>query len=200
MLAYHEAHFPYDSASEDVAGIHRELQLNQWTGGFELKRGEESTPTRFVATLNERDSDQFAHAAMDVDAAAPHPVVKFEIHPIATPEDLYPARLIEEATLGALRVEIDTALRRDRFSGVVLIAKHGTPVFAEAFGLADRAAHLPNRLHTRFRLASMNKMFTGTAVLRLVQDGRLALTDTIGDILADYSNREVASKVTIHHL
>src|SRR6185436_725726 len=97
-----EAHFPYDSASEDVAGIHRELQLNQWTGGFELKRGEESTPTRFVATLNERDSDQFAHAAMDVDAAAPHPVVKFEIHPIATPEDLYPARLIEEATLGAL--------------------------------------------------------------------------------------------------
>jgi len=43
-------------------------------------------------------------------------------------------------------------------------------------------------------------MFTGTAVLRLVQDGRLTLTASLGDILADYPNREVASKVTIHHL
>lgn len=37
-------------------------------------------------------------------------------------------------------------------------------------------------------------------MLRLVQDGRLTLTASLGDILADYPNREVASKVTIHHL
>jgi D-alanyl-D-alanine carboxypeptidase len=200
MLAYHEAHFPYDSASEDLAGIHRELQLSHYTGGFELTRGEESTPTRFVAILKERDSDQFAHAAMDVHTAAPHPVVKFEIHPIDTPEDLYPARLREREALGALRVEIETAVQRDRFSGAVLIAKHGTPIFAEAFGLADRAAQVCNTLHARFRIGSLNKMFTAVAVLRLMQNGRLAVTDPLGHFLTDYPNREIASKATIHHL
>jgi len=198
MLAYHEAHPAHDPPSEDF--VDRELQLSHWTGGFELKRGGESTPTRFVGILKERDSDQFAHAVMDVHAAPPYPVVNLEIHPIPTPEDLCPPRLSEREALRALRLEIDKAVQRDRFSGVVLVARDGTPIFAEAFGLADRAAPIPNTLDTRFRLASIRKMFTGTAVLRLVQDGRLTLTASLGDIVADYPNREVASKVTIHHL
>ena len=40
MLTYHEANFPYDKASADVAGIDRELGLSQFTGGFEFHRAE----------------------------------------------------------------------------------------------------------------------------------------------------------------
>jgi D-alanyl-D-alanine carboxypeptidase len=43
-------------------------------------------------------------------------------------------------------------------------------------------------------------MFTATAVLQLVQAGKLNLTDPLGKYLPDYPNKDVASKVTIHHL
>jgi CubicO group peptidase (beta-lactamase class C family) len=43
-------------------------------------------------------------------------------------------------------------------------------------------------------------MFTATAVLQLAQAGKLKLTDPIGKYLTDYPNKEVAAKVTVHHL
>ncbi|HSR96037.1 MAG TPA: serine hydrolase domain-containing protein [Kofleriaceae bacterium] len=49
-------------------------------------------------------------------------------------------------------------------------------------------------------MGSMNKMFTATAVLQLVQAGKLALDQPIGKVLTDYPNRTLASKVTPHHL
>jgi hypothetical protein len=119
MLTYHEANFPYDKASADVAGIDRELGLSQFTGGFEFKRAEESAATGIVAILKERDSDQFARAAMDVDAEPPHHVLKFEIHPIPTPDDLRPCRMEERDAIVALVTEVDRAMQRDWFSGAV---------------------------------------------------------------------------------
>jgi hypothetical protein len=87
LIAYHETHFPYDVASDDVHGIDRELALATGTGGFELKTAEYPTPTSIVATMKERHSKQFARAVMEVAAAEPHAVTKFEIHPIPTPEE-----------------------------------------------------------------------------------------------------------------
>ena len=46
----------------------------------------------------------------------------------------------------------------------------------------------------------MNKMFTATAVLQLVQAGKVKLDAPLGTYLTDYPNRDVATKVTIHHL
>jgi CubicO group peptidase (beta-lactamase class C family) len=46
----------------------------------------------------------------------------------------------------------------------------------------------------------MNKMFTATATLQLVDAGKLALDDPIGKHLSDYPNKDVASKVTVRHL
>jgi CubicO group peptidase (beta-lactamase class C family) len=46
----------------------------------------------------------------------------------------------------------------------------------------------------------MNKMFTAAAVLQLVQAGKIRLDDPLGKHLTNYPNRDVASKVTIHHL
>jgi CubicO group peptidase (beta-lactamase class C family) len=88
----------------------------------------------------------------------------------------------------------------DKFSGVVLIAKNGRPIFQQAYGLADREHHFPNTLHTRFGMASMDKMFTAVATLQLVKAGKLKLDGPIGTYLPDYSNKELASKVTIREL
>jgi D-alanyl-D-alanine carboxypeptidase len=46
----------------------------------------------------------------------------------------------------------------------------------------------------------MNKMFTAVAILQLVERGKLSLDDTIGKILPDYPNTNVASKVKVRHL
>ena len=49
-------------------------------------------------------------------------------------------------------------------------------------------------------MGSMNKMFTATAILQLVQAGKVKLDAPLGTYLTDYPNRDVATKVTIHHL
>jgi D-alanyl-D-alanine carboxypeptidase len=99
---------------------------------------------------------------------------------------------------------VKSALRRmattGQFSGAVLIAKNGKVLFSRAYGLADRERRIPNRLDTRFRIGSMNKMFTAVAILQLVEAGKIELSAPLGTYLTDYPNKEVASKVTIDEL
>jgi CubicO group peptidase (beta-lactamase class C family) len=78
--------------------------------------------------------------------------------------------------------------------------KDGKPIFTEAYGLADRERKIPNTMKTRFRIGSMNKMFTAVAILQLVQAGKLGLNDPLGKYLTDYPNKDLASKVTISEL
>jgi CubicO group peptidase (beta-lactamase class C family) len=72
-----------------------------------------------------------------------------------------------------------------RFSGDVLIAKHGRPVLQRHYGLANRATREPNRLGTRFNLASVGKTFTAVAVARLVDEGKLRFDEPIGRYLPE---------------
>jgi len=74
----------------------------------------------------------------------------------------------------------------DVFSGVALVARNGVPVFTGAFGLANREKKIPNTIHTRFNVGSINKEFTQVAVRQLVREGKLALTDTLGKFFPDY--------------
>jgi len=82
----------------------------------------------------------------------------------------------------------------------VAISKSGRIIFEQVYGLADREKKTPNTLQTQFRMGSMNKMFTATAILQLAQAGKLKLTDPLGKHLTDYPNKDLAMKVTIHHL
>lgn len=114
LVAYHQQSFPYEVASHDVAGIDRELGLSQGTGGFHLKKTENPTSTMstsIVAILKERHSEQFARATMEVDAAEPHRVVHFEIHPISTPDEFLSADERKSR-------RIDDAKRRSLIDGV----------------------------------------------------------------------------------
>jgi D-alanyl-D-alanine carboxypeptidase len=108
-------------------------------------------------------------------------------------------RVSESEAINALQVEAARATAADEFSGVLLVARQGKVVFQHAYGEADREQHIANTLDTKFRFGSMGKMFTGVATLQLVQAGKLKLTDTVGKILPDYPNQEVA-QVTIEQL
>ncbi|HEX3127065.1 MAG TPA: serine hydrolase domain-containing protein [Thermoanaerobaculia bacterium] len=90
--------------------------------------------------------------------------------------------------------------KKDELSGVVLLTQGSETLFSKAYGFADRERNIPNRIDTKFNLASMNKMFTGMAIAQLAEKGRLSFDDKVGKHLPDYPNREVAEKVTLHHL
>ena len=170
------------------------------TGGFELRKTEESSATRMVGLLQERASDHFARCTIEVDAEEPHRVTRLELRAIPRPAEFAIPRLSEPALIAALRSRMDSDVAADRFAGVVLLAKNGKPIFAEAYGLADREKQVANSLTTRFRIGSMNKMFTATSILQLAQAGKLKLDDPLDRFLPDYPNKNLASKVTIHHL
>jgi len=88
----------------------------------------------------------------------------------------------------------------DLFSGVVLVARDAKSTFQKAYGLASRAYNVPNKIDTKFNVASINKMFTGVVVAQLAENGRLSFDDPVGKHLPDYPNKDVAEKVTLHHL
>ena len=174
------------------------LQFRENVGGFELKKTEDAAPTRFIAIIKERADEQFARVVLELDASSR--VRTFAINTVPTPAEFKPARLSEAEAIAALRAELDALVAKDRFSGAVVVAKNGVPIFAQAYGMADRAKKTVNTLDTRFRIGSMNKMFTATAILQLVQAKKLSLDDTVGKHLPGYPNKNVASKVKIHHL
>ncbi len=95
---------------------------------------------------------------------------------------------------------IDGLVNDDKFSGAVLVALNGKPVFQEAYGMANREKQIPNNLDTKFNLGSMDKMFTAVAIMQLVEQGKVSLQAKAGEYLPDYPNREVVDAVTIHQL
>ncbi|MBD3170231.1 MAG: serine hydrolase [candidate division Zixibacteria bacterium] len=95
---------------------------------------------------------------------------------------------------------IDDLVAEDRFSGAVLIARDGKPFYKRVEGVSSKRYQIPNRLDTKFNLGSMNKMFTGTAIMQLVEQGKIDLNDKVGKYLPDIPRKEIAEKVTIHHL
>ena len=87
----------------------------------------------------------------------------------------------------------------DVFSGTVLVARDGEPVFQKAYGFADRSNQVPNSVTTRFNLGSINKRFTQTAIQQLITRGKLSLTDTVGKLLPDYP-QELTRTATVDQL
>jgi CubicO group peptidase (beta-lactamase class C family) len=114
--------------------------------------------------------------------------------------DLVLHRMTEADALAALSARAEELASVDEFAGAVLVAKDGQVLLSHAYGLADREEGTPNTLQTRFRIGSMNKMFTAVAILQLVEAGKVELTAPLGKYLSEYPNQDVATKVTIHHL
>lgn len=81
---------------------------------------------------------------------------------------------------------IDNGFIQTEPGGVVLLAEKGRIVYERAFGMANMELGVPMNKDMVFCYGSMTKQFTSVAVLRLVDQGRLALTDSVGKFLPDY--------------
>jgi CubicO group peptidase (beta-lactamase class C family) len=95
---------------------------------------------------------------------------------------------------------VDQLVLADQFSGVVLLARHGTPIIRRAYGLADRAAMRNNIPETPFALGSVSKMFTAVLVAQLLEQKKLSTSATIGSVLPNFPDGPAKVQVTVEHL
>nr|WP_295111777.1 serine hydrolase domain-containing protein [uncultured Caulobacter sp.] len=100
---------------------------------------------------------------------------------------------------GAADKAVDVFLRTQPFQGVVLIGKAGKPIYSRAIGFADIEAKKPVTLGTPYAIASISKWLTSTALLKLVEAGKLDLDAPISTYLPDY-RADTGAKVKVRHL
>ena len=110
-----------------------------------------------------------------------------------------PSSASAAVAMPGLSDQIAASAEANHFSGAILVEHRGRVLFRRGFGLADRAFTIPVRPDTRFRIASITKLFAATLVLRLAERGRLDLDAPIRRYLPDYPGGG-ADRVTIHQL
>src|SRR3569832_1513455 len=107
------------------------------------------------------------------------------------------------ATPTRLAPAIDAFARAHDFSGTILVRARDRTLYGRSFGLADRAFAVPATADTRYRVASITKLFTSVLILQLAQEGRLDLDAPVRAALPDYPG-EGGDRVTIlqllHHV
>lgn len=100
----------------------------------------------------------------------------------------------------SLRSYFEQQAASGAFSGAVIVARNGRPLFEGAYGAANVETGARNALDTRFNLASLGKALTQVAIWQLVQAGRIDLDRTVGHYLPDYPNEAVRTRVTLRQL
>jgi CubicO group peptidase (beta-lactamase class C family) len=103
---------------------------------------------------------------------------------------------------------ISSFLRRWELAGAsIAVARDGKLVYAKGFGLADREHNIPVEPYNKFRIASVSKLVTAIAIMKLQEEGKLSVSDKVfgeGGILNDpyFSNPKDkrAGDITIAHL
>jgi CubicO group peptidase (beta-lactamase class C family) len=95
-------------------------------------------------------------------------------------------------------MNIDEIVGKD-FSGVISIRNSGKILVQNSYGYADINNKIPNQIDTKFATASAGKAFVAVGILQLIENGKLGLNDTIGNIL-DFDLKAIYKKITIRQL
>ncbi|MCI0746779.1 MAG: beta-lactamase family protein, partial [Verrucomicrobia subdivision 3 bacterium] len=93
----------------------------------------------------------------------------------------------------------DRLAEKNKAMGSLTIAKDGNLLYTRAIGYSqiNGTEKKPLTAASRFRIASITKMFTAAMILQLVEEGKLKLTDTLDKFFPQIPN---AKKITIVHL
>lgn len=75
--------------------------------------------------------------------------------------------------------------------GAVLLARHGKVFYQAAIGQQDVERKVPLSTSTLFRLASMSKPVTSVAVMQLVEDGKISVTDPVFKYVPEFKEQRV---------
>lgn len=89
-------------------------------------------------------------------------------------------------------------------SATVAIMVDGKIVYAEGIGMADREKGIPITTTTLFNIGSITKVFTATAIMLLVDEGKVKLDDPVTKylpdfIMADQRYKDITVRMTLNH-
>ena len=109
--------------------------------------------------------------------------------PVGTPEDVG----LSAKRLQRIGGMIQRAIDAEQISGAVtVVARRGRVAHFEAHGLMDIEANAPMRKDTIFPIASMTKPVTGAAILMLVEEGKVRLSDPVSRFIPEFRDTQVA--------
>jgi len=105
----------------------------------------------------------------------------------------------------ALTAAVDTiaatALAEGPIVGLsIAVALADDVVVDKGYGFADLERGIRATVDTSYDIASVTKLFTAIAVMRLVEDGKLRLDDDVSALLPAFPNRRQGRNITIRHL
>ena len=100
------------------------------------------------------------------------------------------------------RIEIWKAIASGAASNATAaIIDDGKIVYSEGFGMRDRADSIPVDAHTQFNIGSVSKVFTTSAILLLVRDGKVDLDAPVTNYLPEFVMRDARYKdITVRML
>ncbi len=108
---------------------------------------------------------------------------------------------MRETVNGELGQRLDEYLGRITpfgFAGAALLAKDGEIVLNKGYGLANRAAGIPNSAETVFSTGSITKQFTAAAIMKLAMQGKLHTDDPLSRFFPDVPADK--AHITLHQL
>jgi CubicO group peptidase (beta-lactamase class C family) len=89
--------------------------------------------------------------------------------------------------------------KRSGFNGNVLVAKNGKIIYEKAIGWADYLHRDSLKINSVFELASITKTFTSTAVMMLVENGKLKLDQDVKEFFPDFPYDGITVKLLLTH-
>jgi CubicO group peptidase (beta-lactamase class C family) len=110
-----------------------------------------------------------------------------------------------ESAITTARGEIWKAINGGKCgSATAAIMVDGKLVYAEGFGMADREKSIPVDKATLFNMGSIGKVYVATAIMLLVDDGKVSLDKPVTDYLpefkmADDRYRKITVRMTLNH-
>jgi CubicO group peptidase (beta-lactamase class C family) len=95
-----------------------------------------------------------------------------------------PAGAFSAERLKRLDRVLQTYVDDDQIAGAVaLVLQDGKPVYERAVGWSDKEAHRKMTTNTLFRIASQTKAITSTAILALVEEGKIGITEPVSHFI-----------------
>jgi len=89
--------------------------------------------------------------------------------------------------------------RKSGFNGNVLVAKNGKIIYERAIGWADHLHRDSLKINSVFELASVSKTFTSTAIMMLVEDGKLRLNQNVKEFYPDFPYDSITVELLLTH-
>ena len=82
----------------------------------------------------------------------------------------------------------------------VAIAKKDSIVYSKGFGYIDAEKTMRVTNATRFDIASISKLIGVIVIMKLVEQGKLNLGQTLDELLPSFPEKKQASRITLEHL